>query len=184
MTDTVPVTQADRETAANYERFMLNDENSYTRGIVNGRHDSHPLVQAFARHRLATEQSRASAPAVGREAIEAAARAMCDRVNGIGDYDENIKQRRTGWMAQAEAGLNAAILALHPPVMGEVEAENARLREALKPFAKAGSIAGERNPYGDFYAYRPAAGDEYAITGDHLRAAHAALATLSTEQEK
>ena len=50
-----------------------------------------------------------------------------------------------------------------------------RLREALRPFAKAGEIAGEPSPYGDWYAYRPAAGDEYAIFGQHLREARAAL---------
>jgi len=46
------VTQGDREAAASYESFMLNDVNSYIRAIRNGKHDSHPLVQAFARHRL------------------------------------------------------------------------------------------------------------------------------------
>lgn len=52
---------------------------------------------------------------------------------------------------------------------------------ALAPFAKAGSIAGERNPYGDFYAYRPAAGDEFAIFGDHLREANRILAAYCGE---
>lgn len=56
-----------------------------------------------------------------------------------------------------------------------LSAEVERLREALKPFAKAGEIAGEPSPYGDWYAYRPAAGDEYAIFGQHLRDARAAL---------
>ena len=56
-----------------------------------------------------------------------------------------------------------------------LSAENERLREALRPFAKAGEIAGEPSPYGDWYAYRPAAGDEYAIFGQHLREARAAL---------
>jgi hypothetical protein len=44
---------------------------------------------------------------VQAEAVEAAARAMCDRVNGTGDYDENVGQRRRGWMAQARAGIAA-----------------------------------------------------------------------------
>lgn len=64
----------------------------------------------------------------------------------------------------------------------EREDEIERLRSALAPFAKAGSIAGERNPYGDFYAYRPAAGDEYAIMGDHLRAALAAMQPRGEQQ--
>ena len=61
-----------------------------------------------------------------------------------------------------------------------LEAENERLRGALQPFAKAGEIAGEPSPYGDWYAYRPAAGDDYAIFGQHLRDATAAL--KGTEQ--
>ncbi|TCM21458.1 hypothetical protein EDF56_101122 [Novosphingobium sp. PhB165] len=52
---------------------------------------------------------------------------------------------------------------------------------AMEPFAKSGSIAGERNPYGDFYAYRPAAGDEYAIFGDHLREANRVFAAYRQE---
>lgn len=66
--------------------------------------------------------------------------------------------------------------------------EAARLRahceamsRALEPFAKAGSIAGERNPYGNFYAYRPAAGDDFAIFGDHLREANRILAAYRGE---
>ncbi|WP_293875519.1 hypothetical protein [Sphingomonas sp. UBA978] len=50
-------------------------------------------------------------------AIEAAARAMCDRVNGIGDYCENIEQRRAGWVAQARAGINAYLAAAAQPAL-------------------------------------------------------------------
>jgi hypothetical protein len=46
------------------------------------------------------------------EAVEAAARAMCDRVNGIGDYDANIDKRRAGWLSQARAGVKAYLAAL------------------------------------------------------------------------
>ena len=63
----------------------------------------------------------------------------------------------------------------HCPNCEAQAAEIERLREALSPFAKAGEIAGEPSPYGDWYAYRPAAGDEYAIFGQHLRDARAAL---------
>lgn len=62
-----------------------------------------------------TEQDRATPPEPSSEvvgdAVESAARAMCDRVNGIGDYDENIDQRRAGWVSQAQAGV-AAYLAV------------------------------------------------------------------------
>lgn len=72
------------------------------------------------------------------EAIEAAARAMCDRVNGVGDYDANIEQRRSGWMAQAEAGFAAILAALHPPapsreeIARAVTQERTRFRDAAK----------------------------------------------------
>lgn len=51
----------------------------------------------------------------------------------------------------------------------------AELEEGIRPFAKAGEIAGERSPYSDFYVYHPAAGDDYAIFGDHIRHARALL---------
>ncbi|WP_370309225.1 hypothetical protein [Sphingobium abikonense] len=53
------VTQEDRETAADYEQFMLNDINSYIRAIRAGRHDAHPLIQAFARHRIEATRTAA-----------------------------------------------------------------------------------------------------------------------------
>lgn len=54
-------------------------------------------------------------------------------------------------------------------------AEIKRLREALKPFAKSGDLLVVAEDKGDFWAYRPAGGDEYGITGRHLLAARAAL---------
>jgi len=77
--------------------------------------------------------------------------------------------------------LIATITAISTQHVSSQAEEVVRLRNALAPFAKAGEIVGPRGEYGDFFAYRPAAGDDYAITGDHLRAATAALATQSTE---
>lgn len=52
-----------------------------------------------------------------------------------------------------------------------LEAENERLRKALEPFAKAGELfPGEDDDF-DQCIYKPAAGDEYALCGNHLRAA-------------
>jgi hypothetical protein len=51
------------------------------------------------------------------------------------------------------------------------------LEEALRPFAKAGELFPPREPDGwDMVVYKPAAGPDYEIYGDHLRAA-AILAT-------
>lgn len=59
-----------------------------------------------------------------------------------------------------------------------LEADNARLIEALTPFAKSGDLLVQAGDRGDFWAYRPAGGDEYGITGKHLLAARATLAKI------
>ena len=54
------------------------------------------------------------------------------------------------------------------------EAAEAKVKEAeeiIAPFAKAGTLVGPRVEHGDFWAYLPAAGPEFGITGDHLRVA-------------
>jgi len=56
-----------------------------------------------------------------------------------------------------------------------LEAENARLRSALQPFAKSGELLVKAGDSGRFWAYRPAGGDEYGITGTHLLDARTAL---------
>lgn len=48
------------------------------------------------------------------DAVERVARAMCDAVNGVGDFDANIDQRRSGWERQARIGI-AAYLATNAP---------------------------------------------------------------------
>jgi len=50
-----------------------------------------------------------------------------------------------------------------------------RLEKALRPFAKAGELFEPRGDTYDMLVYAPAAGSEYHITGDDLRAARAAL---------
>ena len=57
--------------------------------------------------------------------------------------------------------------------------ENARLREALQPFAKAGELFTERSMFSDQLVYLPAAGEAYQIVGDDLRRARAALGEAS-----
>jgi hypothetical protein len=58
----------------------------------------------------------------------------------------------------------------------EAREERDRLREALKPFAKAGELFGPPLRDGfDEGIYLPAAGPEYAIGGSDLRRAKAAL---------
>lgn len=59
----------------------------------------------------------------------------------------------------------------------KLRAENARLREALTPLAKAGELFAGIPARPDCYAvlYNPAAGPEYQITEQHVRAAWAAL---------
>jgi hypothetical protein len=70
------VTQEDRETAADYEQFMLNDINSYIRAIRAGRHDAHPLIQAFARHRIEATRTAAERIAELEGALETVKRTL------------------------------------------------------------------------------------------------------------
>ena len=55
------------------------------------------------------------------------------------------------------------------------EAEAEKMRKALKPFAKAGELFPDPPQEFAQCIYRPAAGDEYAISGEDLRRARAAL---------
>lgn len=53
------VIQEDRDEAADYivqQDINRPFENTFTKAMREGRHDSHPLVQAFARHRIKTLQ--------------------------------------------------------------------------------------------------------------------------------
>lgn len=59
----------------------------------------------------------------------------------------------------------------------QLRAEVEALKGALKPFAKAGELFGPRERAGwDQLIYSPAAGEDYCIVADHLRAARTALA--------
>jgi len=80
--------------------------------------------------------------------------------------------------AQARADQAEFLLALALECAQSAQAEATRLKEKLDeagkviaPFAGAGTLAGPRGEHGDFWAYLPAAGPEFGIAGDHLRAA-------------
>ncbi|MCB1470916.1 MAG: hypothetical protein KDK08_27995, partial [Rhizobiaceae bacterium] len=59
--------------------------------------------------------------------------------------------------------------------LAKAKARTAVLEKALKPFAKAGELFPDPQPEFDQYVYNPAAGEEYSLGGNHLRAARAAL---------
>lgn len=65
MTQPLPVTGADREAAA---EFIISRETEQM--VRSGHADSQPLVQAFARHRLASTPSTGAVPEGMREALE------------------------------------------------------------------------------------------------------------------
>ncbi|KQM36051.1 MazG-like family protein [Sphingomonas sp. Leaf10] len=98
-----------------------------------------------------------SAPAGDGDAIEAAARAMCDRVNGIGDYDENIEQRRPGWTAQAKAALDAAALARRPamvePWNDPVQSKEDFLAAILARSPNGETVSVKYHPDGDWSVF-------------------------------
>lgn len=76
-------------------------------------------------------------------------------------------------LSQEEANL-AVATALTRQVVA-LRAENARLREALRPFAKAGELFDAGSMFPELVVYLPAAGDAYKIVGNDLRRARAAL---------
>lgn len=125
MTDTAPVTQADRELgAAICELLGLGP----CQHILDGLEDDVGVVPMVARHRLAAEQSRAT-PAVDREALVRfrdrlysawANQAQDVKVNG--PEHPGLLEPMEGILRQRLEEFDA-ILALQPPVMGEVEAE-------------------------------------------------------------
>ena len=76
-----------------------------------------------------------------------------------------------------EAESNAVhIASASPATVLAMVVEIRRLREALRPFAKAGELFPPRDEaVSDQAIYAPAAGKEYSICGDDLRRARAAL---------
>lgn len=76
---------------------------------------------------------------------------------------------------EAEGAAAARITALEAE-NAALKARNAELVEGLRPFAKAGELFRPRPPDSfDECVYRPAAGPDYEIGGDHLRRARALL---------
>lgn len=59
----IEVTQTDRETAANYLQSITDDGHTYD-AIRRWQCDNHPLVQAFAAHRIAAEKEQRERDAV------------------------------------------------------------------------------------------------------------------------
>lgn len=92
------------------------------------------------------------------------ARAEIERLRGEISTQEYA---RTDWKARALAAES------------ELSTLRARVREVVRPFAKAGELFSPRLP--DEYdqcIYSPAAGDEYSLCGDHLRAARQLMEDL------
>ena len=74
--------------------------------------------------------------------------------------------------ASVEAGLRREFFTRAEKAESELSTLRARVREVVGPFAKAGELFGHRlSEEYDQCIYRPAAGDEYSLCGDHLRAA-------------
>lgn len=109
-----------------------------------------------------------STPADATAALAARDKAKDDR---IAEWRGEYETARTG--LEIYRSKNTELVAERD----ELRAENARLREALAPFAKAGELFANIPASPDCYAvlYNPAAGLEYQITEHHVRAAWAAL---------
>jgi hypothetical protein len=120
----VPVTQADREAAAEFYGKHLSRPNEVlvTAHMRAGKIDESPLINAFARHRIA-----ATSAAQGEfEAFKEAQR----------QWEFNLTSLREQWCEQEARAT-------------EAEAKNARLREALGSFGqhKKGCNVSRALPY-------------------------------------
>lgn len=79
---------------------------------------------------------------------------------------------------QLQIDANAALIVALRNALPDIIAmarERDSYKAALEPFAKSGELLARIGDAGDFWAYRPAGGDEYGITGRHLLDAYTAL---------
>ncbi len=135
---------------------------------------------ALAAHQQVTaerDEARAKQRDMHRRAQKA--ESFRERHRGGFNYLMNGKRKERFARRAAEASLATATSEL-ARLRAEGEAKDrriARLEAALAPFAKAGELFGPRlsDDY-DQSIYAPAAGPEFAISADHLRAARAATA--------
>lgn len=142
-----------------------------------------PTVEA------STRCLRCNGSGIGQETM------LCIRCGGSGEDPRRQSSQQTVKPAEARAprapdlvtaeGRTAtattATIRVQKARIAALEAKNEKLRErtaeledGLRPFAKAGELFPPRTP--DSFnegVYRPAAGDEYAISGDDLRRARA-----------
>jgi hypothetical protein len=117
MTEVVPVTREDREAAAAIVRWQRDatekwkqDQESmvqffvagFTRGIMQGIWDHHPVVQAFARHRAAALQAARESE---RAEVVAWLRKSADGFRAAA----KLQRRRVGLLAQSYDHLADAI---------------------------------------------------------------------------
>lgn len=110
MDDTVSVTQADRNDAADYGKAMQTLSGRERDSILRGKWDSSAPVQWFARRRLASTQP---APAFPREEVaeadlfQAIHDAMADECNGAPDGDIIVKGCEAAGYCDPESAADA-----------------------------------------------------------------------------
>ena len=105
--DKVMVTQADRDAAAPYA--VHNTDIATARlqhAIAQGKHDNHPLVQAFARHRIAALEEAAGVAATIAKAKRNEARSHA-RPRGGFSTAENNAYREASWANAAETAIRS-----------------------------------------------------------------------------
>lgn len=94
--DTVPVSQADRDAAADFGRAIKAISRREAEAIMRGEWDDLPRVQAFARHRLATTPAPAMPSREDVRDIIYSARSHADKVDAILSLIPASVE--TGWM--------------------------------------------------------------------------------------
>lgn len=109
-------------------------------------------------------------PSVGEE--------ICDMLKAWQEWICSVDDRTPPPLSPVEYGyVNIA------DAISSLLADNARLREALKPFAKAGEIFSGTN-LDSMTIYAPAAGEQYYLESDDLCRARAALASAPRPDEE
>ena len=141
------VTQEDREAAWPFHPSCYRDiPLTRVKWEAGVYDDAAPCIKAFARHREASVAAK----------------------------DAEIAKLQEIVRTQAEEAAKATYY--YTDKMDELKKERDAMAGALEPFAKSGELLVNAGDSGKFWAYRPAGGDEYAITGGHLIAAHTTLA--------
>jgi hypothetical protein len=149
------------------------------------RYDKLPLLMAQALHAIANWRESLEIEVAGD--IEATREQVLAAIDAGADQADILRLNRVVWRLFDRATALRLTFRRLDHASATVAARDAllgRARQALTPFARTGELFGERDPDSfDQAIYTPAAGDEYSLCGDDLRAARALAADIDRLME-